>query len=211
MVEDVFEEINDLPESAIQGFLRRANVSGYVCPSCGNGTHEHGKGIESRNWKGKLRWKCFSCGKDYSNADLLAAEWNIDLRHREGKAEFARRWKGASDFSFLQRDKPKAVEVAAPMIEEKQTAPKDYSKFYQFCRENLEKHGGEIRGLPKEFLRKVGSGYLQDKDGKEWLILPYNNHQRQGMVNFAIQQSPIFQARIRRYRQNVYQRQATCV
>ena len=63
------------------------------------------------------------------------------------------------------------------MIEEKQTAPKDYSKFYQFCRENLEKYGGEIRGLSKEFLRKVGAGYLQDKDGKEWLILPYNNHQ----------------------------------
>lgn len=168
---NTFEEINALSAEDVAAHLRPARNGGVVCPKCGNGSGDSGTGIKSYLRAGIVRWKCHKCGEHYSNVDLLAAEKGLTA------AEVVAEYESDNNISFLQRDKPKAVEVSAPMIEEKQTAPKDYSKFYRFCRENLEKYGGEIRGLPKKFLRKVGAGYLQDKDGKKWLILPYNKHQ----------------------------------
>ena len=168
-----FERINKLTEREMAVYLRKAKKSGYVCPRCGNGTGKKGYGIKPRYWKGKLRWKCFSCNEDYSNVDILAAEWGIRAE------EAVRRMKSSQDFSS-SRDKN--VKFKAAVQEEK--AQRNYAEFYKNVGEKISGEFGAIRALPMEFLAKAKAGIATTEilkevgegvpAGSKILILPYN-------------------------------------
>ena len=75
---NVFDLINDWsPDELLRHIdLPLANDGkSYVCPVCDNGRGGgKGDGIKPRtNSKGQTRWKCFKCGKDFSNFDLASA------------------------------------------------------------------------------------------------------------------------------------------
>ena len=171
---DIFDHVNNLSESVIAVHLRKAEKSGYVCPKCGSGSHEHGTGIKPREWKGKIRWKCFSCGEDYSNVDILVEEWGV-----KGK-EIAKRLAREFNFSF-----PKE-QVTTELLTAK-IPHRDYTEFYKKAAEKFAEESGEIRALPVEFLCKVNAGIATAEMlkaegegvpiGGKYLILPYNaNH-----------------------------------
>ena len=171
-----YAQVNSLSETEIAAYLRKAEKSGYVCPECGSGSHEHGTGIKPREWKGKMRWKCFSCGKDYSNVDILSAEWKVSAE------EAVRRMMSDKDFSF-SRDKNVKFESTV----EKENPQRDYAEFYKNAEEKLAEEVGEIRALPVEFLAAAKAGIATAEMlkaegegvpvGGKYLILPYNaNH-----------------------------------
>lgn len=176
---NIFEEINNLNEQEIAVFLTAAKRSGYVCPKCKNGTGDSGTGITSYEFGGKLRWKCYKCGENFSNVDLLAAEWGIDAGKAEGSAEMEVRYRANSTFSPSTRDFTSNDKVAPSKVEER-----DYSEFYKQAQKRLESVSGEIRGLPIEYLSKVKAGIATAADLKavgenvppkgRYLILPYN-------------------------------------
>ena len=98
---NIFDKINEMSAEEI---LRRLDLpmardgKSFICPLplCGNGEkgdprHGHGDGIKPRNSKGRVRWKCHKCGRDFSNFDLVAATLGLDSER--DKAESARRVK----------------------------------------------------------------------------------------------------------------------
>lgn len=195
-MQDVFEEINKLSESEIAANLRPARVSGYICPKCKNGGKNKGTGIKARNLDGKLRWKCFSCGTDFSNVDLLLAERGSSL------VELSAWYKGEPFFSSKgtsTRAKTKIesgtnagsiqnADSKEVMKRDNQQEPKrDYSKFYVAAQEKLKTSDiSEIRGIPIEILQQAKAGLANAKMLKavgenipysaEVLVLPYNKH-----------------------------------
>lgn len=108
----IFDEINGWSADEL---LRRINLplakdnKSYICPMCAHG--KGGDGIRPRNSGGITRWKCFGCGKDFSNFDLAAMSlYGIDANQET--AEAARRLKedfGLRDdeetFSFSREKK----------------------------------------------------------------------------------------------------------
>ena len=205
----IFDEINDLSAEMV---LSRINLplakdgKSYVCPAplCGNGStgdprHGHGDGIKPRNSKGRVRWKCHKCGKDFSNFDLAAATLGLDSeRETAPSARRVAELFGLSsvDETFSSSRDKKSARAAWTQIErkgavemdEKKSAsdkePKNYAKFYETNRANLDKFlaskGGSFRGLSAETLKKHGVGYHPNfgVEGHEkcgHLIIPYDD------------------------------------
>lgn len=172
-MKEEYERVNGLSEREIAIHLRKAKKSGYVCPKCGSGSREHGTGIKAREWKGNWRWKCFSCGEDYSNVDILSAEWKVEA------AEVVKRLREGNTFSTF-RDKN--VKNKSDVREE--NPQRDYTEFYKNAEEKLGEEGGAIRSLPVEFLRLAKAGIATAEmlkevgevvpKGGKYLILPYN-------------------------------------
>ena len=210
----IFDEINDLSAETVLNRINlpKANDGeSYVCPLCGNGAtgdprHGHGDGIRPRNSKGRVRWKCHKCGVDFSNFNLAAATLGLDPER--DKAESARRvkelfgiYEGEETFSF-SRDKKSArtawtAEQKAALsfdtkgafeMDEKKTAsesePKNYAKFYEVNRANVEnflaEQGGSYRGLTSETFKKYGIGMhpnfgVEGREKCPHLIIPYDD------------------------------------
>lgn len=205
----IFDEINDLSAETV---LSRINLplakdgKSYVCPLCDNGTGKTGDGIKPRNSKGRVRWKCHKCGVDFSNFDLAAATLGLDSER--DKAESARRvkelfgiYEGEETFSF-SRDKKSArtawtAEQKAALsfdtkgafeMDEKKSAsesePKNYAKFYEVNRANVDKflaeQGGSFRGLTAATFEKYGIALhpnfgVEDHEKCPHLIIPYDD------------------------------------
>lgn len=208
---NIFDEINDYSAEML---LSRINLpiakdgKSYRCPVCDKG--KGGDGIRPRrNSKGRVKWHCFGeCGKDYSNFDLAAATLGLDAER--DKAEAIIRLKelfGIIDdetFSF-SKDKKSArnargksvVDVnnstgknlgSVVAMDEKKSAsesePKNFAKFYEYCRANvtkfLESNGGSYRGLTSETFEKYGLGINpefgtnEDVQKVPALIIPYD-------------------------------------
>lgn len=182
----IFDEINSLSADEI---LRRINLplakdgTSYICPLCENGAtgdprHGHGDGIKPRISNGRVRWHCFKCGADFGNFDLAAATLGLDPERET--AESARRvkelfeiYESEGTFSF-SRDKKSASE----------SEPKNYAKFYERCRANVERflaeRGGSYRGLTAETFEKYGvvvhPEFGVEGHGKcPHLIIPYDD------------------------------------
>ena len=217
----IFDEINDLSAETV---LSRINLplardgKSYICPLCENGAkgdprHGHGDGIKPRNSKGRVRWKCHKCGKDFSNFDLAAAALGLDSERE--KAESARRvkelfgiYESDETFSFpknkqsarrsynkgeismddLQQNSTSEV-AGAITTDEKNSAsdkePKNYAKFYEVNRANVEKflaeRGGSFRGLTAETFEKYNLAVHPEfgVEGHEkcpHLIIPYDDY-----------------------------------
>ena len=203
----VFEFVNTLSAEAVLSRIELPLANDgktYVCPICGNGTkgnprQGHGIGIKPRiTAKGQVRWKCFSCDKDFSNFDLVAATLGLDAER--DTAESARRVaelfgleESKESFSF-PREKfseqrlvtTESKEGAIELDEKKSAAaaPKNYAKFYEFCQSNVDKflaeRGGEYRGLTVETFKRYGLGYhpefrLGEGEKSPHLIIPYDS------------------------------------
>ena len=206
----IFDEINDLSAETV---LSRINLplakdgKSYVCPKCGNGTGKTGDGIKPRiNSKGKTRWKCFGrCATDFSNFDLAAATLGLDSERET--VESARRLKEifglSSDDETFSSSKEKSVRTAwtaeqkaalsfetkgAVEMDEKKSAsesePKNYAKFYEYCRGNVAKflaeHGGSYRGLTAATFEKYGVVVhpefgVEGHEKSPHLIIPYDD------------------------------------
>ena len=199
LIMEVFAKINDLPEEEV---LRRLNLSvardgkSYVCPLCGNGAagdprHGHGDGIKPRNSKGRVRWKCHKCAKDFSNFDLAAATLGLDAERET--AESARKVAelfgipAEQSFSFFEGKKSARTAWTPELkeelrMDEKKSAPdkesKNYAKLYEYCRQNysldsfLAERGGTWRGLTLETLKKAGALYHGEYMFGEGVKLP---------------------------------------
>ena len=186
----IFDEINDLSAETV---LSRINLplardgKSYICPLCENGAtgdprHGHGDGIKPRISKGRVRWKCHKCGKDFSNFDLASATLGLDSERET--VESARRvkelfgiYESDETFSF-SRDKKSArtawtaeqkaalsfeTKGAVEMDEKKSASepePKNYAKFYEVNQANVDKflaeRGGSFRGLTAATFEKYG-------------------------------------------------------
>ena len=205
---DVFSEVNELSAESV---LSRINLplakdgKSYVCPICKNGTRDTGDGIKPRlNSKGQVKWHCFRCDKDYSNFDLAAATLGLDSER--DKAESARRVAelfGISDetFSFSRGKSARATWTAeqkaalsfepkgAVEVDEKKSAtdkePKNYAKFYEVNRANVEKflaeQGGSFRGLTAATFEKYGVVVhpdfgVEEHEKRPHLIIPYDDY-----------------------------------
>ena len=186
----VFDEINDLSAEAV---LRRIILplardgKSYICPLCENGAkgdprHGHGDGIKPRDSKGRVRWKCHKCGKDFSNFDLAAATLGLDSERETSESAWrVKELFGIKEsdetFSFSRKKSPARTERtteqraalsfesrgAAEMDEKKSATdkePKNYAKFYEVNRANVKKflagQGGSFRGLTEETFEKYG-------------------------------------------------------
>ena len=210
----VFDEINAWSAEAV---LSRINLplardgKSHVCPLCGNGTkgnprQGHGSGIHPRiNSKGRVRWKCHKCGKDFSNFDLIAA--TLGLYAESYTAETVRRvgehfGLSESFFSF-SREKGNVLTMWTPEnrealrfeskgaveMDEKKSAsaaePKNYAKFYEVNRANVEaflaERDGSYRGLTAETFNKYGLAIhpdfgVGDAEKCPHLIIPYDDY-----------------------------------
>ena len=202
----VFDEINDLSAEAV---LSRIDLplakdgKSYVCPLCNNGTGDTGDGIKPRNSKGRVRWKCHRCDKDFSNFDLAAATLGIvPEREPSYAAREVGKLFGIYDepepnnpnnrgFSFSRkRDSARQSQIRkerASEMDEKKSAsePRDYANMYKYCRGNvaafLDGRGGSFRGLTLATFRKYGLGVNPEfgVEGQEkcpHLIIPYDNY-----------------------------------
>ncbi|MBR0032037.1 MAG: toprim domain-containing protein, partial [Treponema sp.] len=210
----VFDEVNELSAEMV---LSRINLSlardgkSYVCPLCGNGAtgdprHGHGDGIKPRTSKGRVRWKCHKCGRDFSNFDLAAATLGLDSEKEP--AESARRVselfginESGKTFSFSrekifgwkawtpeQRAALSFEPKGAIEMDEKKLAfdgePKNYSKFYEVNRANVDtflaERGGSFRGLTLETFEKYGVVVhpefgVEGHEKRPHLIIPYDD------------------------------------
>ena len=196
---NLFDEINGWSEDIV---LSRINLpardgKSYICPDCGNGSGKSGDGIRPRTSNGKVRWKCFRCGRNFSNVDLIAASEGIDTTDT---AEMARRiselYPEIGNGTFLFRGKEKSARRAmtkggvVEMAEKKSASeePKNYAeKFYPFCKKNyslkefVAARGGKWRGLTLETLESVGAlyngEYTFDAETKgAAVIIPYDDY-----------------------------------
>ena len=199
----VYDEVNGLSADMILSRLSlpRANDGkSYVCPKCDNGKgnagHGHGDGIKPRNSSGRVRWKCFKCGTDFSNFDLAAATLGLDPEL--DKAESAERVSelfgihdGNKLFSFSRQKKSARTaqdkSEAKDMSEKKsatESEPKNYSGFYKSSQANVEKflaeHCGSYRGLTAKTFKRFGLGIhpnfgVGERDKQPTLIIPYDD------------------------------------
>ena len=185
--------------------------------SCGDPRHGHGDGIKPRNSKGRVRWKCFKCDTDFSNVDLAAATFNIDAEQNPAEAakRLAAEFGLDNDRAFSSSRKQSSnvvirdgVQSADDTGEKNSTRhgykikgyddvkgvnpgedaePKNYAKFYKFCRSNysldkfLAEHGGKWRGLTAETLKRAGALYHAEYIFSEGvkhaaIILPYDDY-----------------------------------
>lgn len=181
----IFDEINDW---SAEELLSRINLplakdkKSYQCPLCDNGTGSSGDGIKPRNSNGRVRWKCWKCGVDFSNFDLAAAVFGYDSECET--AEAARRLKDEFNlqddnetFSFSRSKKSSRSagksfapvggnkSEASAMGEQTKSAttpaPKNYGKtFYPRYKEPMKKflaeRGGSYRGLKAATFEKFG-------------------------------------------------------
>lgn len=204
---NIFDEINDW---SAEELLSRINLpmakdgKSHICPLCDNGAGGgSGDGIKPRNSKGQTRWKCFKCGKDFSNFDLAATVFGFDAERET--AEAAKRLKEEfnlyddNEISFSSRKNLSSKVSSALVVDKKlkatamreqkksavESEPKNYAKMYKFCRDNakkfLAKRGGSYRGLTAETFEKYGLGVHPEFgiDGQEklpTLIIPYDDY-----------------------------------
>ena len=196
---NLFDEINSWSADMV---LSRINLptardgKSYICPDCGNGSGKSGDGIRPRTSNGKVRWKCFRCGRNFSNVDLIAASEGIDTTDT---AEMARRISELypeirnDTFSFSRKEKSARRAMTkggvVEMAEKKSASeePKNYAeKFYPFCKKNyslkefVAAQGGKWRGLTLETLESVGAlyngAYPFDETKGAAVIFPYDDY-----------------------------------
>lgn len=80
MANDSTLQLKDLVNQQYPSFLDVAkDGKTLVCPKCGNGTGQHGEGIDpkGRVANGKQKWHCFSCGRDYDVIDLIDFKFKL--------------------------------------------------------------------------------------------------------------------------------------
>lgn len=172
----------------------------FVCPVCNNGRGGgKGDGIKPRtNSKGQTRWKCFKCGKDFSNFDLATAslgyseydtaeavksvEERLGIRETTAPVFFSRE-KVFSHFSEADRQASRSAPSSKSQTAPASSEVKDYSKLYEYCRGNVAKflseNGGSYRGLTGVTFEKYGLGVhpafgLEGEKKVPALIIPYN-------------------------------------
>jgi len=67
-------------ELEAHGVIVKANVSGYCCPMCGNGTGDSGTGINPLVDDVHVGWHCFKCGETFDNLEILARHFELDRK-----------------------------------------------------------------------------------------------------------------------------------
>lgn len=179
---DVFDVINRWAEEEVLSAIdlpRAKDRKSWVCPICGHG--KGGDGIKPRISKGRVRWKCFACGKNFSNFELLAAANGIDAEKNSAEAA-----KFLEEKFLLKADKAFPFSREKNSVQssvEEESEPKNFAKVYDFCRRHydLKKFvdGQAWRGLTYETLRKAGclyhAEYLVGENEKvPVVIIPYD-------------------------------------
>ena len=192
---NAFDEINFWTAEA---FLSRVPLEfatdgkTRICPACGKG--RHGDGIRPRtNSAGQVKWHCFGqCNADYSNFDLAAVYYELSKYDvKEQAKRLAEIFGLATDktFSFSKGKSARQTMARSEVaLKEKKSAdePKDYARFYEYCRQKypldkfLEKRGGKWRGLTLETLNRAGAMYhaeymFGEGDKRAAIILPYDD------------------------------------
>ena len=107
------EEIKRVnPDTLVnRGYAQSADVSGIVCPHCGNGSGEDGTGIEfKQDANGFYRAHCFKCGENFDNLRLIADHFGYNLRQDFPKvlAEGATLLGASASFDFKHHHKSSA-------------------------------------------------------------------------------------------------------
>ena len=68
------------------GIIRRAKVSGYICPQCGSGSGPNGTGMEyNKTVTDHTSFTCFSGGHSFNVLKLGALHYNMDTRREYPK------------------------------------------------------------------------------------------------------------------------------
>ena len=134
-------------------YLQKAKHGGYICPSCGSGSGNHGTG-GLHYYENTNTWHCFACGKYGDVIDLhkifTDADYNsalADLSARLGITIDHKRQEPAAGGNL---SKPDNANIAKPNTERKQqesenlqkpATPKaparDYTEYYKECRKQL--------------------------------------------------------------------------
>ena len=195
---DFFDEFNNLTADDVLSKIElkvAKDGKSYVCPICSHG--EGGDGIRPRiGKKGFPRWKCFGCGTDFSNFDLVSAVLGISDKStaaREIKELFG--IDGDKNISFSSREKSareheKKSKGANEMDSEQKpmTEPKSFEPLFNYCKVNgyrdkfLAEHGGSYRAITAATFEKYGVEVHNDfefelKDGTKIkspaLLIPY--------------------------------------
>ena len=169
-----------------------------ICPICGNGSGTDGTGVDFTE---KVNGFLYGCrrpndagGQCLFNGlltNVAAKELGIDVRGNfdgfctalAAAAKFAgvAVISAALSQSLYQREQKTATTVDKP--------PKDYSKLYAVAANNLttfvNRLGGKWRGLPLQFLKKVGAGFShKNAEYEAGVIFPYTaNHYFKRLVN----------------------------
>ena len=169
-----------------------------VCPICHNGSGSDGTGVDFTEKVDGLIYGCRrpndAGGQCHFNGlitTVAAKELGIDVRGNfdgfctvlAAAAKFTgvAVISGALSQSRYQREQKTATTVDKP--------PKDYSKLYAFAANNLtafvNRLGGKWRGLPLQFLKKVGAGFSpKNAEYEAGVIFPYTaNHYFKRLVN----------------------------
>ena len=208
-----FDEFNKLSADDVLSKIEldvAKDGKSYVCPKCGHG--KGGDGIKPRvTGKDQTRWHCFGCSDDFSNYDLACAVLGLNdtatavrelkdlfgLDDDKKSARSSKKISGSGDTVKYKvplgaRDGVKAIHDGEMDSEKKSAAeksaaePKNYERFYNFCKGNLEKflaaQGGSYRAITAATYEKYGVEFYPDfdfetKDGdkikSDALIIPY--------------------------------------
>lgn len=173
----IFDFVNNLPQEEILKVteLKLAkDGKSWVCPECGHG--KGGDGIKQKEFNGKLTWHCYgTCGKHFSNVDLIAATLGISTND---KPELARRLKElfpeCADETFSFHDKKSARKEKNSAAE---PARKNYAKMYEVQQRALPnwlatQKDCKWRGLTIETLKEARAGYNVKYKS---VVLPYDD------------------------------------
>lgn len=205
---DIFTEINEMSAREILSVVRlpmAKDGKSYVCPCCGHG--KGGDGIKPEMYHGKLNWHCYGkCGKHMSNFDLAAEYFELSnysmaeqvkrLKEEFGlpddNATFSFSREKNSSWSSWTAEQKAALSFdpkGAVEMDEKKSAsdkePKNYAKFYEVNRANVNKflaeRGGSFRGLTAATFEKYGVVVHPDfgvegHEKRPHLIIPYDDY-----------------------------------
>ena len=153
---NIKEEIKRVnPDTLVNhGYAQSADVSGIVCPHCGNGSGEDGTGIEfKQDANGFYRAHCFKCGENFDNLRVIADHFGYNL---SASFDFKHHHKAsAKNFNAKQnyQQNNKAQET-------QEQPPVDHSQLIQVAKNNLiNLPFATYRGLMAETLVHFGWGF----------------------------------------------------
>ena len=186
MKEDRKEELKGIAPEVLErhGFLIRSQDGKFVCPHCGNGSHDDGTGIDFIFQDGVYKSHCFACDTDFDNIKIFAEVWGLN-------------WQNPIDFrTIMQRATAKFFDgdnstysTNTPPPHEKPKADfnnrEDFSATIEEAKKNLHdfitSHGGAYRAITEPTYQHADCGYLPKYSWRKIpaLILPSSKHHYQ--------------------------------
>ena len=143
------------------GFLRRAKT-GFVCPFCGNGSHDDGTGIEEHVENDIVTSHCFRCndGTNIDNIKILGKYYGLNWQNSSDFIEIVKR--GAHELLNIDVNRENKIDTEYLDLQAiRELILTDIAESQKNLSAFLEKRGGKWRGLTFDTLYFFRVGFLE--------------------------------------------------